>query len=493
MRRVGAFLALAAVLAVIGTGRAPRAMGQAAATVKVRGVVFDSLLFVPAAGAVVEFADSASPGRGLWQATSDRMGQYAVDLEPGRYLARVRTALLDSLEVEAPARLVTVGRRSLELALELPSLSALASAICGTRAGEDVNGIVALRVMDAPRGVDAPAAADATATARPDSATVELEWDSLEFAAGGAVRSHRVTRSAAPMGDLLRVCGPPPGSRLTLRASADGRVPRSSQLLLPSRGIAFRDVTLRQQSRAVVTATSTDARERLPRTVMVTVTDAGGRALAGALIRGPGGTAARTTDKGVARLVGVPDGSADLDVAAVGFVPARKTVTPDPPLPDTVTFVLARTELPAVTVIGRASPADAELSRRLAFGGTVLSPDDFVKRGVRTWMDAVRTIAGVSVAVYQLRGSSFQIRRLEMRSSAGKCVPAVWIDGQRTPITDFDWDHVIVLNEIGRIEVYGSATVPIELRSPGTACGAVLIWTVARVPRPKPAVEPPPT
>ena len=488
MRRVVTRLAVSGTLIIMGAARAPAVTAQEPAVVKVHGVVFDSLRLVRADGAVVEFADATNPGRRIWQATSDHTGRFAVDIPSGSYLVRVRSSLLDSLDVEAPVRAITVGGRTLDLPLALPSLDAIARALCGTLPGEDVNGVLVLRVGDASN--DTPGGATGTAmrgppgAARVDTASVALEWESLEFTAAGVVRAHHSTHAAAAIGETFRLCGPPPGASVRLSARANGRITHTTQFRLPSNGVAFQDIWLRLAPRREGDGATADDRPRLPRTVTVTVTDAGGQPLRGAVVRGPGGAGARTDEQGVARVQDVPDGSADIDVTALGYAPARKTVTPERAAPDTLTIALARTELSPVHVTARRDSAtDPELSRRLAYGGTVLTAAEIARRGARTWMDAARTIAGVSVGVYTARRGSFPIRRLEMRSTGGKCEPAIWLDGQRTQVTDNDWDQFVALDQVDRIEVYGAATVPNEFRGPGLMCGAVLIWTVAGVPR----------
>ena len=132
-------------------------------------------------------------------------------------------------------------------------------------------------------------------------------------------------------------------------------------------------------------------------------------------------------------------------------------------------------------VLIEAAPAprsSTPAARRLVFGGHVYTKADIEKSGARGWMDAARSSAGVTVIMFPIRrGSTIMARQLSMRGAAGPCTPAVFVDGVRQNILDYDWDDVLAVTAIESMEVYSSTTAPLEFKSPTGSCGSVLIWT----------------
>ena len=62
--------------------------------------------------------------------------------------------------------------------------------------------------------------------------------------------------------------------------------------------------------------------------------------------------------------------------------------------------------------------------------------------------------------------------------------PGVFVDGMRyyeEPNSELDWDQILALDQIKRIEIYSVATVPPPYKSMGTGggsgCGSILLGT----------------
>ena len=122
--------------------------------------------------------------------------------------------------------------------------------------------------------------------------------------------------------------------------------------------------------------------------------------------------------------------------------------------------------------------ASTPAERRLAMGGRLYTKADIEQVVARGWMDVARLSAGVTVVVASVvRGSTLQRRELSMHGNGGRCTPAVFVDGLRQVITEYDWDDALAVNRIESMEVYSSSTAPIEFRVASGSCGSVVIWT----------------
>jgi len=87
--------------------------------------------------------------------------------------------------------------------------------------------------------------------------------------------------------------------------------------------------------------------------------------------------------------------------------------------------------------------------------------------------DLLRRIPGL--AFRQTRKGGFAIR------GRGGCEPQVYIDGMDVAMfgTATSVDDLVRPADLEGIEVYGSASIPVEFirNHPGDECGAVMLWT----------------
>ncbi len=79
--------------------------------------------------------------------------------------------------------------------------------------------------------------------------------------------------------------------------------------------------------------------------------------------------------------------------------------------------------------------------------------------------DLLRTVPGVRLLRDEDLGYAIRLR--------GGCLPAIWIDGNRTQATDIDL--LLRPSDIQEVEVYRGAEIPVRFGN--NPCGAVAFWT----------------
>ncbi len=97
--------------------------------------------------------------------------------------------------------------------------------------------------------------------------------------------------------------------------------------------------------------------------------------------------------------------------------------------------------------------------------GTIIDRDAIEQQKPFYVSDLLRTVPGVRLLRDQDLGYSVRLR--------GGCLPAVWIDGNRTEATDVDL--LLRPADIQTVEVYRGAELP--PRFGNNPCGAVVFWT----------------
>jgi hypothetical protein len=182
-------------------------------------------------------------------------------------------------------------------------------------------------------------------------------------------------------------------------------------------------------------------------------------------------------------MVGTVCGLALATTAAFSQQPADTTKRPRP----TIDTTRAPQPIEGVRIEARPDPKPATPAEdRARFGGRVYTPKDFERVGAQGWTDVVRMTPGVSFESQPaVRGSTLRRRRLQMKGGAGSwtgyCTPAVYVDGARyygDQNSDTDWDQILALDLIKRIEVYSVATVPQQFKAMDNGgCGSILLWS----------------
>lgn len=195
-----------------------------------------------------------------------------------------------------------------------------------------------------------------------------------------------------------------------------------------------------------------------------------------------------TIARRAARLVAAHAGCVCALALAAGTAAAQQPAdTTRPPRTPADTTRPAQPVAP-VRIEGKPDPkAATPVEERARFGGRLYTPKDFERIGAQGWTDVVRLTPGVTFeSQARVRGSTMRTRRLQMKGGAGSwtgyCTPAVFVDGARyfgDQNSDTDWDQIVPLELIKRIEVYSAATVPQQYKATDSSggCGSILLWT----------------
>jgi hypothetical protein len=438
----------AALIAVAVTAQAQ--------TVTVRGVAFDSLRGAPLGNAFVSIAGSSKT------TTTDNRGRFRFDdVAPGTYTFRLQHAVLDSIGFTGLTSHATVTDGRAEVRLGVPSFATLWRVTCGTNRVPKDSGFVYGTVR--------------TATGRDNAngATVELTW--LELGVEKKSIRQRFWRGQAQVDERggYAVCGVPIDVGLRVRARRDSS--ESGLIDLPGVGA-------RVQRRDLLLGMTTDSAQR--GVVAGQLSAVGGAPLANARVIVDGAPEFRSGEDGRFRVPGVPLGTRQVEILALGYMPVVATVDVLPNEPALVTSELRKvTTLDVVRVT--APPAqrrvlEAFAARRRAGFGHVIDSTIIANRG---------TIASVFEgfpSVQVSRRSPFAFIVLLPGRAGGKCVANLWIDGfQRhgfrdDPASLFEQLDILRPNDIAAIEIYPrSLGAPGEFTSLGSGedCGSVVVWT----------------
>lgn len=414
----------------------------------VRGVVFDSLRGKPLANAFVTIA-----GRAQTSAT-DARGRFQFDsVSPGTYTVTAQHPVLDSIGLSGLTTKATVadGERDVELAV--PSFETLWRLSCRGSAPRD-SGIVFGSIRNAIGGATVP------------NAVVELSWIDLMLGSHHDVvqRQWHVEARTNDQGGYA-ICGVPPRTGLTVRATAGSNA--SGLIDLAPNGIRVqrRDLLIGPMS----------PRPRQQGTIVGLVTDPNGQPVVGARVRiSEHALAVRTGAEGQFRLIGVPSGTQQIEVIAVGAAPTTMAadVTPGDSVVIDVRLekVLTLDAMRTMTERGvRVFAAEFDARRRSGFGYT---RDSTQIAKYQQFLNVFRDVPNMNV-----RYGSSTLTITVPDGKGGFCEPEVLIDGAQAA-----FGHLIDLmpEEVGGVEVYPRASqIPPRFVPPGIrpTCGMILVWT----------------
>jgi hypothetical protein len=486
------------------SGAALLAAPIAGAQGTITGTVFDSLrAHAPLASATVVLIE-----RDLY-ATTDATGRFRFDGVPaGRYTLSFLHPVLDSLDLTAPVVPVQVtDKQELIVALASPSATTIGARLC-PMVHDSTTGVVIGRLRD----VD-----DRKAVS---GATVSTEWTEYVMVAGGT-RANRLRASARtnPTGAFL-LCGVPADVPLKIRAELGGMFAGPLPLLLGDRLIGRADLSMSRKDSAALghrmaDSTSVVLGYRGSATLTGTIHSTDGHAVRDAVVDILGSpNSARTDANGAFKLAGVPAGTREVDVRAIGFEPLATAVDFPTGATRQATFALVRQvqTLATDTVRGRSRPlslmAVEGFDQRRQIGmGTFLVEADLAKHNYSNLTEVMNSIKGVHVE-YGTNGQPMIYLR---GNKEGNCIPTYFIDGTPFVLSSAqpgggitasggrgsnritggssggpalsspfnDLSLMIQPNMIKGMEVYDtSAPIPAQYdRSSTTGCGSVVIWT----------------
>ena len=440
------------VFSVVGVTIATLSRGagaqNTAAQVAVRGVAYDSLRGVPLSEALVSILGTAR------STTTDVRGGFRFDsVSPGEHTFAVQHAALDSIGFTGIAThaIVTDGRAEIRVAI--PSFASLWKSVCRGPVPKD-SGFVYGTVRDA-------------MTSSPlRGAVVDINWLELRVERGNRVSrtSWRGQSRTDPEGGYS-ICGVPMDVTLRARASTDSA---SSGLIdLVGRGA-------RVQRRDFLVL-ATDSTAAATGTIAGLVTDTAGRPFADARVVMDEAPEVRTAADGRFTLTGIPAGTRQIEVLAIGMSPV---VTPVDVMPsETATFAAALRRITTLDVVRVTGTRITQLrvrefeERRNTSAGYIRDSSQIAS--VATIAAAFSTFSGLQVERGMNGANSFWLSL--PGDIHGRCAASLWIDGvlQR----DYDYLNFLRPNELAAIEVYPRLfTTPTRYQGLGQ-CGSVVVWT----------------
>ena len=451
----------------------PAGSAVAAPTGIVIGTIYDSLSARPLRGADVRLDGTE------FTATTDAAGAFRMANVPaGEYVIAFDHAEFDSLGVGLPYGKIRVAAGdSVAVSLATPSVGAIARGLC-QGLGTDTAGVL-LGAVKRAGGAESPLAG-ARVTAR------WTEWVSQGSALGKQERALAATSDAS---GVYRLCGVPNDVAVQLVAEppagagiADART-GSASVDLHGRTVTLRDVAVRVFPRDSVGAAPTRADGAA---LLLRVVDAADRPVAGAQLRAAGRDAPLgvSDDQGQLRAAGLPAGSQQFQLVALGYQP--RTISADlrpGRAVETVARVGARvaTQLSEVRVVGRAASFDRSgfEERRHTGQGPYLTADEVAQRQPTMFTQLVVDQLGFSVTPKR-SGSGYIVTSARAGSINSACPVQFFVDG--VPVqsdSSASIDDVVNPTQIRGVEFYpGVGTVPARFTLAGrNACGTIAIWT----------------
>jgi hypothetical protein len=509
--------AVAGALALVLPADRAEAQGAPVPRVRVVGVVYDSLLRAPLAGATVTHAGTPAV------AFTDSTGRFSltdVPAAPGRFVLShpgldsaglPDVPLAVDLSPDARAAAVErVGGDSAVVRLATPSLATLRARVCGAAspARGTPPGLVFGEVFDAASGDRLAGARAAVTWTRVDTTARPL-----------AVHPERRDAVSDALGGWA-ACGLPLGTALEARAAARTGASGRAAFAVGPRGIARLDLWVPPESEgndpiadAVAVADTTapaarpdtvrsapgvpapafpapvgtappvappatnaaqaaPARARALGRLVGTVRDTTGAPRQGVLVTADAvpGRVARTGLDGTFRLDSLPLGSTTLVVRAIGFPPQSLPVAvrPGTPVPLDITLrgvvTLAGVTVRAERVAVRSYALDA-LDRRRRFNPLGVLDSTTIHRYTTMRTALQQSQHGM---VRQVNG------KVGLASMDGGCLYGVALDGRPS-----SWEDVLELppDYVLAVETYPRRRWPAQFEHLGSACGLALVWT----------------
>jgi len=418
--------------------------GSASVADSIRGVVFDSLLHRPLAGATV----LADPG-GI-STTTDEQGRFTIGGPQRLRRLSVFHDFLDRTGIgNLSAAVDSAARARGAVVIGTPSIETIWSRLCP--GGSRVRGR---------EGVVFGAARTSDGTTRVAGARVRASWESDALSQTG--QAARVVESRTDSIGNFYVCGVPPLENLIVI----GYAPEFS-----SGGVSLAgdSVPIRRQDLFLGATGKTGV-------VRGVVTDQRRAPLAGAAVDLDGLDGSTMTDPaGRFQIANAPAGSRMMLVRAVGYTPVMLPVNVLETGGEEVRVELERTVLlPSVKIreTNRLPMIRAEFMERRKLGfGTFLDSTQFQYR-----FDTRSIFQGAPGVTIDARSVTREWQ-MYLPSATGFCLANIWLDGNRS---DTRVLQATPKEHIAAVEIYARATIaPAQYLPGGSNCGVVLVWTKA--------------
>jgi carboxypeptidase family protein len=477
---------LVAAACLLSAGRTlPAQGGAAAAQTMVTGTVYDSVHMAPLRRAAVQIE-----GTDRLTFTNDE-GRFRIDSLPaGSHRLRVEHDLLDSLGVTMrtePFEVAAGQQRIVDLFV--PSSETLVAVSCPAATRNLGPSAIIGRLLDADS--DAPV----------QGGKVSYAWTEISITAG-LRRVPRVRTATTGPDGVFRICGLPNQVEGTLQADKQGIVTSEVRVVFEGQPLTIQGLRIgnantvaRAERDSTKPADQPAAGARLSPVILQRgnavlngrVVAANGQPMANVrvdLIGAPG--AALTNDKGEFSLTGLPSGTQTVAARQLGYAPVENPVELSTRAPASVTITMSKpAQILAPVVVKAEQDQGLErigfTGRKRAGHGYFVTGDEVMKRAPNVLTDVFRTIPMLRVAPGGAFGNEYVVQDARSAGTGG-CVRYM-IDGAPwEAIYPGDLDRMMPPWNVGAIEVYHAATVPIQFTTAGnSSCAVIVLWSKQRV------------
>jgi hypothetical protein len=193
---------------------------------------------------------------------------------------------------------------------------------------------------------------------------------------------------------------------------------------------------------------------------------------------------ATSTDRGYFVLDSLPGGTHMLEVRALGYLPTASIVQLAAEEPSQAEVFIGNRAVTLETVRVQATLvfsrnlAKFQTNRERNIGGAFIGPREIDRfRGMR-FSNLLQATPGVRLSYAGGFSILMEFTGTDDGRSRGLCVPAFYIDGQRSQYTAAEIEGLYRAEEIAGVEVYvRESQRPIQYQDANSRCGAIAIWT----------------
>ena len=485
-RCLGAIAPVAIIATALGAQAPERAVSTAPAA-RVNGVVYDSIVMRPLAGALVQLALVPERNRisSVRSMTTDSLGRFEFsEVLPGTYLLGFQHVAVDSLGLSSPVQRIDVRTAStVRAAMAVPSMLAIIRTVCGREGAKDSLAVLLGSVRHAKSDSPLP------------GAFVSLRWGEVILGRDGSMtRTTPIVDSYANDDGWFTACVPG-GVPMTVRATHGTDLSGNIEVGVTPSAVLRRDVYVGAASaefRAADTAATGRPLgdriiERGRGELRGVVKSLNGHPIGGArvaLLNGTGETI--TNERGEFALKGLPFGSHTIEARAIGFVPGQEIADIVEFRPEVTEFTLLEIDAYMMDTVRVAAVRRMEAAEKAAFerrrrSGTGFFLDESVLDTAKatSFRDLMRRVPGLRFTRGNTIGDTWREYLEFTGGQAAPCEPAVYLNGIRL-VSGADLDEMIHPSSVRRVEAYNrGVALPAEFAS-NQNCGVLAIWTAPR-------------
>ncbi len=457
------------------------------ALASITGSVYDSVHMAPLQSAAVHVVGTTR------MSFTNESGRYRIDsVPPGMHRVGVEHALLDSIGVTMVTDSFELHENDSKiLDLAVPSSETLVAVSCPpARRALGPTAIIG-RLLDA--DTDAPV----------QGSRVSFAWSEISITSG-LRRVPRVMDATTGADGVFRVCGLPKDVEGTLQAEMKGittaEVPiRIEATPLRIQGLRIGNAKTVAQVDSSVSKPGTSDKatgqrfsalnlQRGDAVLQGRVVFANGQPVVGARVDVRNAVSATLTkENGEFTLSELPPGTQTVIARQIGFAPVEVPVDLSTRATRTVTITMSKPAaqpLPTVEVKAEQDKGLDNLgfiSRQRIGNGYFVTGDDVMKRAPNVLTDVFRTIPLLRVTPGGAYGNEYIVEETR-RQGLTSCVRYVVDNAPWEALYPGDLDRLMPPWEVGAIEVYSSASVPIQFTGAGqSACTVIVIWSKSSV------------